>query len=308
MTHCPKILVFGASGQVGTELCSLLQHYDCEVVSPNRADCDLATAGAAASVIATVRPAFIVNCAAYTAVDRAESEPELANAVNSTTPGEMAQAAHLARSVFIHFSTDYVFDGSKRSPWVEDDPTGPLNVYGKSKLAGERAIAQAGGRYLIFRTSWVYGPHGTNFLRTMLRLGAARQQLSVVDDQIGAPTSSRSLAELCLHVIRRLSAENAGFGPDRPAERTGIYHASSAGSTSWHGFATEIFAQASRLNLPLTVKDVLPIPSSEFPTAAVRPKYSVLDNRKMNECFHFTLPHWRDSLAQVMLEVAKDLP
>ena len=226
--------------------------------------------------IAEFRPEIVLNAAAYTAVDRAESEQELAMRVNGEAAGVLAEEARKLNALLIHYSTDYVFDGSKREPWVEDDAPNPINAYGASKLAGERNIEQAAGRHLIFRTSWVYSPHGQNFLRTMLRLGQERDTLRVVNDQIGAPTTAAELAMGTRVVIDRLDAENSLQAGDW----SGIYHMTCAGETSWCGFAQEIFHRS----VPPEHKpwpEVVGIPDTEYPTPARRPKNSVLSNSKL---------------------------
>jgi dTDP-4-dehydrorhamnose reductase len=279
-----KILLTGASGQVGYELRRSLQALG-EVVAVDRARMDLADLDQVRDVVREVRPQLIVNPAAYTAVDRAESEPVLAYRVNAEAPGVMAREAALLGAAMVHYSTDYVFDGTKEGAYVETDPTGPINVYGKTKLAGEEAIAAAGIPHLILRTSWVYGMRGSNFLLTMLRLARERESLRVVADQTGAPTWSRTIADSTAVVL----AQAQVGGPAWWERHSGIYHLSSRGSTAWSGFTEEIIARAG---LSCAVQ---PITTAEYPTPARRPANSRLDCAKLTG--HFcALPAWRDAL------------
>lgn len=229
MSDFPRILVFGRSGQVGGEVLRLLEGR-AAVTAPSEADVDLADERALRAAVRGARPEVLVNAAAYTAVDRAESEPEVAFAVNGQAPGVLAEEATRLGALLVHYSTDYVFDGAKGTPYLEADQPAPLGVYGRSKLEGERRVAAAGGRHVILRTSWVYGPRGQNFLLTMLRLFAERDEVRVVDDQIGAPTTSRFVAEATVRVI----------AASPPAERGGVFHVTAGGRTSWHGFAQRI--------------------------------------------------------------------
>lgn len=238
------------------------------------------------AAIQNARPEVILNAAAYTAVDRAESEPDLAMRINGEVPGVLAEEAKKHNALLVHYSTDYVFDGTKSRPWVEGDPTHPLNVYGSTKLSGEQNIQQAGESFFIFRTSWVFSPHGKNFLLTMLRLGQEREKLKIVNDQRGAPTSALALA----NATRRIVDETVS---DRFKERTGIYHMSCTGETTWCDFAQAIF-QKSRAEKPWA--SVVGIPSSEYPTPAVRPLNSMLSNQKLSQVFGITLPSWQDAL------------
>src|SRR5579875_2515861 len=228
----PRILIVGNAGQLGRELERSFAGFG-SVIGVNRGTVDLADAASLRAAVRSAAPDVILNAAAYTAVDRAESEPELAHAVNAAAPAVLAEEARARQALLVHYSTDYVFDGTKREPWTEEDPANPLSVYGASKLAGEQAIAAAGGTYLIFRTSWVYGPHGKNFLLTMLRLGRERPQLRIVDDQIGAPTSSSEIAKATRAVLEEFTSA-----------KRGIYHMTCSGQTSWYGFARAIFADA----------------------------------------------------------------
>lgn len=283
-----KILLTGASGQVGYELRRSLQALG-EVIAVDRSRMDLADLDQVREVIREVKPNLIVNPAAYTAVDKAESERALAHRINAEAPAVMAREARILGAAMVHFSTDYVFDGAKDGPYVETDATGPINVYGKTKLDGELAIADAGIAHLIFRTSWVYGMRGSNFLLTMLRLAREREQLRVVADQIGAPTWSRTIADSTAVVL----AQAQVGGPAWWERHSGIYHLSSEGSTAWNGFTEEIIARAG-----LSCQ-VMPIGSAEYPTPARRPANSRLDTGKLTG--HFCrLPDWREALALCM--------
>ncbi|CAG9273528.1 dTDP-4-dehydrorhamnose reductase [Burkholderia cepacia] len=294
-----RILVTGANGQVGWELVRALQPLG-EVVAATRHVVDLGDAAAVDAYVDTLAPDLVVNAAAYTAVDRAEDEPEAAFAVNRDAVGALALAARERGALLIHFSTDYVFDGSKRTPYVESDAVCPLNVYGASKLAGEQAIADAGGDWLVFRTSWVYASRGQNFLRTMLRLGANREALSVVSDQFGAPTSARMIADLTAHAAAKALAERRAG-----SFTSGLYHMTAQGETTWHAFAKAIFAGARRLSpqIDLAIREVKPIPAAEYPAKTARPTFSVLDNTRFDERFGLHRPQWSDGLALVLAEL-----
>ncbi len=298
-----RVLILGAQGQLGIELQKAFTGAG-EVVALGRERCDLANSESIRKAMAEVAPSIVLNAAAYTAVDRAESEPELAMRVNGEAPGVLAEQARTINALLLHYSTDYVFDGSKRGdgskqrPWVEDDPVNPLNEYGRTKLAGERRIAEAGGRYLIFRTSWVYSPHGNNFLKTMLRLGRERDQLRVVSDQIGAPTTAAALARATRAVIDGLDSVSQG-------EASGIYHMTCSGETSWCGFAQEIFRQA-RASQGRKWPEVVGIPDTEYPTPAKRPKNSVLCNSKLQTRFGVALPRWEDALGETLEDMGAD--
>lgn len=297
-----RILVLGANGQVGWELQRTLRPF-ADVIAAARScewfaargrllRVDLADAGSLRALVRTVQPNLIINAAAYTAVDQAESEPELAMAINAVAPGLLAEEAGRLNAGLIHYSTDYVFNGQGSAPWREDDPTGPLGVYAKSKLAGEAAIQATGVPHLILRTSWVYGAHGHNFVKTMLRLGNERQSLSIVADQIGAPTSARVIAAATAHLVGLARGCVAEF----LSEQGGIVHLVCQGETSWHEFAVEIFRLATTERLPLAVTSVRPIPSSEYPLPAQRPKNSRLDCSRLAERFGLSLPHWTEAL------------
>ncbi len=280
-----RFLIAGATGQLGTELQVALGS-EGQVIALDRASCDLSEPSSIRNALHASRPDVILNAAAYTAVDRAESEPELAMRVNGTAPGLLAEEAKKIGALLIHYSTDYVFDGLKRGSWVEEDLVNPLNVYGQTKLAGERNIQQVGGRYLIFRTSWVYSPHGHNFLRTMLRLGQERDELKIVDDQRGAPTSAFALASATREVLKNLIEKNV-------EDIAGIYHMTCAGETTWCGFAQAIFARAKAQKPWASVHG---IPSSDYPTPAKRPANSVLSNQKLKAAFTIQLPLWETAL------------
>ena len=287
-----KILLTGGNGQVGWELRRTLACLG-EVVALDSKALDLTDVTAIRRVVREVAPRILVNSAAHTAVDRAESEADLAHAVNATAPGILALEAEKLGALLVHYSTDYVFAGSGESPWRENDATGPLNVYGASKLAGERAIQATCQRHLIFRTSWVYGGRGANFLLTMRRLMRERPELKIVADQMGAPTWSRMLAEATALILAQQSSPTRGA--DRP-DPWGVYHMSNAGETSWHGFAAAIQA----IDGEVSGARLLPISSDGYPTPATRPLNSRLNNDKLARVFGVKLPDWRQSLALCM--------
>jgi dTDP-4-dehydrorhamnose reductase len=265
------------------------------MIAGDRSTLDLSSPQQIRACIRAAAPDAIINAAAYTAVDRAESEPELARAINSEAPGVLAEEAQRAGALLVHYSTDYVFDGTKTGAWTEDDPTSPLNIYGATKLEGEEAIRKAGGRYLIFRTSWVYGPHGKNFVFTMLRLGRERDSLNIVDDQIGAPTSSIEIANATSNIT--IGLLKGAFGSvDHWA---GVYNMTCSGAVSWCGFAQAIFARAPQL-LQGRTTTVHAIPSSQFPTPARRPLNSVLSNEKLFMRFRVQLASWEAALDEVL--------
>lgn len=289
-----RILLTGIGGQVGWELRRTLQPLG-EVVACDRRMLDLADPDSIRGVLRDIRPALIVNPAAYTAVDKAESEAELAQAINGSAPGILAEEAKRLDALLVHYSTDYVFDGTKTAPYAEDDPTAPLGAYGRGKLAGEAAIRAAGCRHLIFRTCWVYGARGHNFLRTMLRLAREREALRVVDDQHGAPTWSRMIAEtttLALALARRDGQQ-------------GTYHLAAAGATSWHGFASAIVAAACARGILDRATPVRRIASADFPTPARRPANSRLACTRLREDFGLQLPDWESQL-QLCLDAWKE--
>ncbi len=288
-----KILLTGKNGQVGWELARALAPLG-EVIAFDRAGLDLAVPDRIVSVVRSVRPDVLINAAAYTAVDRAESEPGAAHAINAAAVAVLAEEAKRAQTLLIHYSTDYVFDGTKDTPYVEEDRPNPLNAYGRSKLAGEQAIHDIGGAHLILRTSWVYSARGKNFLLTIRRLLQEKKELRVVSDQIGAPTCARGLAEATVELLRRQGA--AALGDAR-----GIYHATTSGSTSWHGFAREI----ARLERPESPARIVPIASSEYPTPARRPGNSRLSSEKLLRRFGVALPRWEVCLEACHAVLAK---
>ncbi|TWI64222.1 dTDP-4-dehydrorhamnose reductase [Pseudoduganella lurida] len=280
----PKILLTGCSGQVGHELRRSLQGIG-EVIAVDRSSMDLANLDQVRDVIRAERPQLIVNPAAYTAVDKAETEPALAHRINAEAPAVMAEEAKVLGAALVHYSTDYVFSGQDGGARVETDPVGPLNVYGASKLAGEQAIAASGVPHLIFRTSWVYGMRGKNFLLTMLRLAKERDELRIVSDQHGAPTWSRTIADSTALVLAQAGQGGAGWWE----ANSGIYHLSSQGETTWFGFTQAILEEAG-----IACK-LVPITTEEYPVPAKRPQFSVLSSERLQERF-VRLPHWREAL------------
>ena len=287
----PRILLTGASGQVGWELRRTLGCLG-EVVALDSKAMNLGDSSQLRDRVRELAPQIVVNPAAYTAVDKAEREPDLARAVNALAPGLLAQEAARLDALLVHYSTDYVFNGSGSRPWREDDPCDPLNVYGATKLEGERAIQASGCRHLIFRTSWVYGARGSNFLLTMRRLMRERSELKVVADQVGAPTWCRDLAEATALILSQVCGPRNGF---RDVEPWGVYHVSNGGETSWHGFAEAI--QNLDESDPGATARLVPIPSSDYPTPAKRPLNSRLDTDKLANAFGLRLPDWRVALA-----------
>ncbi len=281
-----KILLLGKNGQVGWELERTLAPLG-KVIAMGRKELDLADFAKIRETVRETKPNLIVNAAAYTAVDRAEEEQELAMAINGTAPGILAEEAKRVNAGLIHYSTDYVFDGTKTTPYTEEDEPNPINVYGKTKLAGERAIKQVGVPHLIFRTSWVYGLRGSNFLMTILRLAQEREELRVVDDQVGAPTWSRMIAEATAQILAQGVTQLHPF----ITNNSGIYHLTASGSTSWHGFAKAILELNPGRSKQLA-KVIEPIATSEYPALARRPGYSVLSNAKQNHIFRIRLPEW----------------
>jgi dTDP-4-dehydrorhamnose reductase len=290
----PRILIVGNAGQLGRELEKTFAGVG-PIVAVDRESVDLADPGQTRELVRRAAPDVILNAAAYTAVDRAESERDLAYAINEGAPRVLAEEAHRRNALFVHYSTDYIFDGGKSSPWVETDLPNPLNVYGASKLAGERAVESAGGKFLIFRTSWVYGPHGNNFLLTMLRLARERDRLSIVDDQIGGPTTSIELARATHSIVAGILAGRFGA----PEDWTGLYHMTCGGSVSWFGFAQAIFARAAEL-LGIKPPALTPIATKDYPTPAARPRYSVLSNAKLQARFGMQLSPWESALEETL--------
>ncbi|MGO9936396.1 MAG: dTDP-4-dehydrorhamnose reductase [Terracidiphilus sp.] len=298
MNDRPRILILGSAGQLGREL----QHSFSgagEVIGAGRGAVDLADLEQVRRYVRDVGPDVILNSAAYTAVDRAESEPDLAMAINARAPEVLAEEALRLGSLLVHYSTDYVFDGSKAGAWEESDAPNPLNVYGASKAAGERVIEEVGGRYLIFRTSWVYGPRGNNFLLTMLRFGRERDRLNIVDDQIGAPTTTLELARATRSIVDGVLRGKSG----NVASWAGTYHMTCGGSVSWFGFAKAIFGRAGSL-LDGKSPALNPIGTREYPTPAKRPLNSVLSNEKLRKRFGVQLSSWECAL-DVVLEQLK---
>jgi dTDP-4-dehydrorhamnose reductase len=292
-----RILLTGKTGQVGAELAAALAPLG-EVFACDRSTLDLADPAAIVATVREIRPSIIVNAAAYTAVDRAESEPALAMAVNGTAPGILADEALRLNAMLVHYSTDYVFDGTKPEPYDEDDAANPLNAYGRTKLAGDRAVQASGAKYLILRTSWVYSASGRNFLVTLLRLAAERDELKVVDDQIGAPTWSRDIATATGAILTRVTSSGAA---EFDALK-GIYNLSAQGRTSWHEFAAAILAHAPAAAAKSKLR-LLPIATAEYPTAAARPRNSVLSHDKLQRTFGIELPHWLTSLDACLAEM-----
>ncbi len=299
-----KILLVGKNGQVGWELQRTLATLG-DVVAIDRQGMDMANPDSIRNAIRTIRPDLIVNAAAYTAVDKAESEPDLAMAINGIAPGIMAEEAKRLGAAMVHYSTDYVFDGTKTSPYTEEDAPNPLSVYGKTKLAGEQAVQAAGIPHLIFRTSWVYGLRGRNFLLTILRLAKERDELRIVDDQIGAPTWSRMIAEATSQVLAQILMPIAHH-PLLIAEVSGLYNLTAAGWTSWHGFAKAILESMplqgahSSLITRHPLPKLTPIATPEYPLPAPRPPYSMLSSAKLNLTFGVALPAWDASLTLCM--------
>jgi dTDP-4-dehydrorhamnose reductase len=299
-----RILLTGKNGQVGFELQRRLARLG-QVIAPGRAEMDLCDPDAIRRAAREAKPDLIVNAAAYTAVDRAESEPERALAINGVAPGILAEEAKRLGAMLIHYSTDYVFDGSKSTPYTEEDEARPLNTYGGTKLAGERAIEAVDIPYMILRTSWVYGARGGNFLLTILRLAKERAELAVVDDQIGAPTWSRAIAAATGGILEHLGYGLSGFG-DACAAKRGIYNLTATGQTSWHGFAAAILANAASAQPGKSafalarVPALKPIPTEQYPTPARRPRNSLLSNAKVQRVFGLVMPDWKSSLADCM--------
>lgn len=294
-----KILLFGKGGQVGWELQRSLSVLGEVVALDSDSDSlcgDFIDLEGLAETVRKVMPDIIVNAAAHTAVDKAESEQDLARTINALAPGLLAQEASKIGAWLVHYSTDYVFDGSGSAPWLETDSTGPLSVYGATKLEGERHIQDSGCKHLIFRTSWVYGARGGNFAKTMLRLAAERETLAVINDQIGAPTGADLLADVTAHAIREVM---------RQPQLSGLYHLAAAGETSWYGYATTVLQQAQQAGRPLKVaaNAVVAIPTTAFPTPARRPLNSRLDTNKLRKAFCLDLPHWELGVKRMLTEV-----
>jgi dTDP-4-dehydrorhamnose reductase len=298
-----RILLTGATGQVGGELLKTLKPLG-EVIAPARAEMDLANGVSIREMIRAVRPRWIVNPGAYTAVDKAESEPDLAFAINADAVRVMGQEARAISAGVIHFSTDYVFDGSGSAPYRETDATGPVSVYGASKLAGEKALAESGAGHMVFRTSWVYGARGKNFLLTILKLARERETLRVVADQHGAPTWSRDLARMAAEVIGQCEAKARGRElAGALADVGGVYHAAGAGETTWYGFAAEVVALQREREAGLRLAAIEAITTAEYPTPAKRPANSRMNCDRLAERFRWEMLDWRDSLREVLAEL-----
>jgi len=295
-----KILLLGKNGQVGWELQRALAPLG-ELValdfdSPGPLSADFSKPESLAATVQAVRPQIIVNAAAHTAVDKCESEPDVARALNAESPAVLAREAQRLGAWLMHYSTDYVFDGSGTTPWVEDSPTGPLSVYGATKLEGEEAIRASGCRHLILRTSWVYAARGGNFAKTMLKLAKERDRLTVIDDQIGSPTGADLLADVTAHALRTAL--------QRP-EVAGTYHAVGDGETSWHGYAQHVieFARARGETIKVARDAIAPVPTSAFPTPAKRPANSRMNTHKLRTTFGLTLPSWQAGVDRMLTEV-----
>ncbi len=283
-----KVLLIGAKGQVGQELQLTLPQLG-EVISISREELDLTNSEKIGQLIREIHPDYLVNAAAYTAVDKAETEPELAYAINATAPKIMAESAEKIQAKFLHISTDYVFDGRKNTPYLETDLTNPLGVYGQSKLRGEEEIKTVNSQAIILRTAWVYGSYGkSNFVKTMLRLGKEREELKVVVDQVGSPTWAKDIAAAITQLL---------INADNPA---GIYNFSNSGVASWFDLTKAIFEEAKISGIPLKIQRVIPITTAEYPTPAVRPAYSVLSGQKISQQLGYIPPYWRDSLKAML--------
>ncbi len=294
-----NILLLGKGGQVGWELqrsLSVLGQVTALDFDSQDHCGDFANPEGVRDTVRRLRPQVIVNAAAHTAVDKAESEPELARLLNATTPGVVAEEAARLGAWLVHYSTDYVFDGSGTRPWVETDTPAPLSVYGSTKLEGEQRIQQSGCQHLILRTSWVYAARGGNFAKTMLRLGQERERLTVIDDQWGAPTGADLLADVTAHAIRHLQAQ---------PQDGGLYHCVAAGETTWHSYAKYVleYANKAQAAMKIIAKEVAPVPTSAFPTPAKRPHNSRLDTARLQAAFGLQLPHWQTGVARMLAEI-----
>ncbi|WP_284077235.1 dTDP-4-dehydrorhamnose reductase [Herbaspirillum aquaticum] len=302
--NAPRILLTGSSGQVGHALTSVLQH--AQLITPGRAELDLANAQAIADYVDKVRPDLIINPAAYTAVDRAESEPHLAEAINGVAPAMLAEAAERLGIPLIHFSTDYVFDGLHETCYAETQPTSPVNVYGRSKRNGELAALERCEAVWILRTSWVYGAHGKNFLNTILRLAQERDSMQIVDDQWGSPTWSRTIASVVATMLG--SADQRATLTERIRHTRGIYHLTATGHTNWHQYACRVVEAMSSLGLHarLPVQAIAAIATEQYPTPARRPRNSRLCTDKISQTFGIELPPWDRALAQCLQEIQNE--
>ena len=285
-----KLLITGVTGQLGGEMVAALRGQDHEVIAADEERMDFLHPQQAATVVGAEQPDWVINCAAYTQVDRAESEPEAAFTINRDAPAQLARAVAGYGGRFLQVSTDFIFDGSQTRPYVEEDVPNPLGVYGRSKFEGEQAVLAALPNAIILRTAWVYGVHGHNFVKTMLRLAGEGKPLRVVSDQIGTPTWTRDIVMAIKALVEQ--------------EAAGTYHFTAAGETSWQGFANAIFEEAVAAGIELQTTQAEPIPTSEYPTAATRPAYSVLDTTKIRPCLSAPIPDWRDSLKKMLQEYA----
>lgn len=307
-----SILLTGKNGQIGFELKKILPRLG-KLIAVDREDVDLSDSSETRRMVQELRPKLIVNAAAYTAVDQAETDQHAARALNAEAPAVLAEAAKKVGAALVHFSTDYVFDGLKNSPYLEDDPPNPLSVYGKTKLAGEEAIRQIGVPHLIFRTAWVYGTRGRNFLLTILRLASQREELRIVGDQTGAPTWCREIAQAITSILQNLS--DASPSAMSLSDLSGTYHVTAAESTTWFDFARAILDEgactppdvpwfaAATSGRPLTIQRIVPITTAEYPTPAQRPAYSVLSNERLFRTFRVRLPDWRTQLHSVFSDL-----
>jgi len=295
----PKLLVTGCNGQVGFELCRSLAPLG-EVIALDRTACDLTQPDMLRRLVREHRPTVIVNPAAYTAVDQAESDADTAFAVNGTAAGVLAEEARALGGLLVHYSTDCVFDGSKAGAYVETDAVNPQSVYGKSKLAGEQAIAASGAVSLVLRTSWVAGAHGDNFAKTILTLGRERKNLRVISDQFGAPTTAALIADVTAHIVARY-----WLAADRSVFPGGVYHLAASGETTWHGYATEVlrYAAARGVDLQADSESIQAIPASAYPQAAARPANSRLDTHKLRQTFDLYLPDWRSCVHHLLDQI-----
>jgi dTDP-4-dehydrorhamnose reductase len=314
----PTILLTGKTGQLGSELNRLLPKVG-KVIAPGRDELDLREPEKIREIVRNAKPQLVINAAAYTAVDAAETDQVNASAANAEAPGLLAQEAKKVDALIVHFSTDYVFDGFKKSPYLETDPPNPINSYGRTKLAGEEAIRNSGAAHLIFRTSWVYATHGKNFLLTILRLATEREELKIVDDQVGTPTCAFDLAQATTEILTGIIAKTKSDFIS--AEVSGTYHMTAAGQTTWYEFAKAILEEASRAhqNLPwltsatnarpIIARHILPISTEAFRSPTRRPVYSVLSNALVMETFGFTLSNWRTQLQRCFsADVSSRLP
>lgn len=303
-----NILLLGCNGQVGWELQRALAPLGtvtaCDFDSPGDLRADFSDPESLAPLVRRLHPQVIVNAAAHTAVDKAESEPALAQALNAVAPGVLAREAAALGALIVHYSTDYVFDGSGTAPRAEDAPTGPLSVYGRTKLEGEEAVRHSGARHLILRTSWVYAARGGNFAKTMLRLAAERESLNVIDDQIGAPTGAELLADVTAHAIRSLQGQAAGAAGHGTAALQGTYHCVAAGETSWYDYARFVIEWARAHGQPIKAAPdaIRPIPTSAYPTPAQRPLNSRLDTARLRAAFGLELPPWQRGVERMLRE------